>query len=418
MGEYDFFKDYDVLILGGLIPREYEDEVFKKSIYGIPISASAHLQKLIGGFDALLPKPVRLLNILPVGSYPKRYKSLFVPGFSFSHTEGARDINIGYCNLTVWKKLSKKLAIRKNVKRWIKTEPKRPKVLIIYEVEGEYLSAAVMLKKLCPKIHISLIVPDLPAFTDIDKGGRWIYKLRAIYRTHSSLKRMKAIDSFVFLTWYMKDYYKAKKPYVVVEGVTDSESEQEVPKTLDDGLKTIVYTGTFTEKYGIMDLVHAFMLIPDPDFRLVLCGGGETEEKVKKCAKKDSRIIYKGVLKHKEALGLQRGATILVNPRQGGNEFTKYSFPSKIMEYMSAGRPVLCFPLEGIPKEYDDYLFYFKSPDHKSMAEDMRALCGKAPEVLNEIGEKGKKFVVENKNNKVQCAKILDMIKKSMEDSV
>ena len=38
-----------------------------------------------------------------------------------------------------------------------------------------------------------------------------------------------------------------------------------------------------------------------------------------------------------------------VNPRQNNEEFTKYSFPSKTMEYLASGVPVVAYKLDGIP---------------------------------------------------------------------
>ena len=57
-----------------------------------------------------------------------------------------------------------------------------------------------------------------------------------------------------------------------------------------------------------------------------------------------------------EARALQKTADVLVNPRLNEGEYTKYSFPSKTMEYLSTGRPVVCYKLDGIPDEYDKHL--------------------------------------------------------------
>lgn len=38
-------------------------------------------------------------------------------------------------------------------------------------------------------------------------------------------------------------------------------------------------------------------------------------------------------------LKAQSESEILVNPRNDNNEFTKYSFPSKVIEYLGSGTP-------------------------------------------------------------------------------
>ena len=55
----------------------------------------------------------------------------------------------------------------------------------------------------------------------------------------------------------------------------------------------------------------------------------------------DKRIHFGGVIPLSEVIEKEIQATILINPRPVDQEFTKYSFPSKIMEYMSSGTPVL-----------------------------------------------------------------------------
>lgn len=53
---------------------------------------------------------------------------------------------------------------------------------------------------------------------------------------------------------------------------------------------------------------------------------------------------------------MQQQATLLVNPRKGHEEYTKYSFPSKTMEYMASGTPTIMYKLPGLPIEYEEYL--------------------------------------------------------------
>ena len=60
-------------------------------------------------------------------------------------------------------------------------------------------------------------------------------------------------------------------------------------------------------------------------------------ESLLKKLQKDKRIIYWGVVEQKHVFEMQQQATLLVNPRKGHEEYTKYSFPSKTMEYMASG---------------------------------------------------------------------------------
>ena len=57
-----------------------------------------------------------------------------------------------------------------------------------------------------------------------------------------------------------------------------------------------------------------------------------------------------------------------VNPRPGAADFTRYSFPSKTLEYLDAGKPVLAYRNDGIPPEYDEHLLYISDPGPVAMA--------------------------------------------------
>ena len=180
-------------------------------------------------------------------------------------------------------------------------------------------------------------------------------------------------------------------------------------------IKTIVYTGTLIEKYGIMNLIEAFETIKNENYRLIICGSGETADKVVEKASKDNRIKYRGVLKASEIKSIQKVATVLVNPRQDKGEYTKYSFPLKTIEYLLAGAPTICYKLKGIPQEYDDYLFYVKDDTVESLAEKIEELCSLSEEEQAKIRKNNINFVIKNKNNVIQAMKIIDMINRNID---
>lgn len=402
---------YDVLVLGLMYPEGSEKKVIEKSRAStVQFAANAHFKMLMSGVEKVLGHGVRILNILPVGSYPKRYKDSFINEFKFSLGKSEDCINVGYCNVTVLKQLSKPNNLKKHIRKWAKENDGRKKVVLVYTVEPEFLSVLGYIKKHCD-CHICQIVTDLPDYTDIDKGGRLIFRLATKYRVALTAKRIKYADSFVFLAEAMADYFKADKPYIVMEGLVSGEEKPNSEYKASDK-KTVVYTGTLTKKYGIMDLVNAFRLIDKDNYRLVICGSGEAEEDIK--ALGDERIEFLGAVTHSEAKRLQAEATLLVNPRNAKEDFTKYSFPSKIMEYMMTARPVLCFKLPGMPDEYDEYLNYFEGEDIEKMAEDIVSICEKSEEELFSMGDKARQFVLENKNEYVQAKKMLDMVEKSI----
>ena len=84
---------------------------------------------------------------------------------------------------------------------------------------------------------------------------------------------------------------------------------------------------------------------------------------------------------------------------------------------MLSGTPLLTTRLNGIPSEYFDYLFV--SPDNsvQNLSVAILDVLSRSEEELRLIGEKAKRFIVEEKNAKKQAARILDFLHEVNDES-
>ena len=137
------------------------------------------------------------------------------------------------------------------------------------------------------------------------------------------------------------------------------------------------------------------------------------ESLLKKLQKKDKRIIYWGVVEQKHVFEMQQQATLLVNPRKGHEEYTKYSFPSKTMEYMASGTPTIMYKLPGLPIEYEEYLVLLPDNSQETLTAILKQWGSKTQAELYEFGEKAKRFILENKNSEIQASRLMNFIKHS-----
>ncbi|MBP3927161.1 MAG: glycosyltransferase family 1 protein, partial [Clostridium sp.] len=88
------------------------------------------------------------------------------------------------------------------------------------------------------------------------------------------------------------------------------------------------------------------------------------------------------------------------------------SFPSKTMEYMASGTPVLTTVLPGMPKEYHPYVYLLEDETADGISEMLKKVLGNSEEDLFRKGMEARRFVLEQKNNVIQAQKILDMLRK------
>ena len=154
-------------------------------------------------------------------------------------------------------------------------------------------------------------------------------------------------------------------------------------------------------------------LLKNENYSLIICGRGDSEEYVKNMATKDRRIQYLGSIPHDEILQLQRTASLLVNPRTPEGIYTKYSFPSKTMEYLASGTPTLLYELPGITKEYYHYCYSLNDQSITALAEKVDEVLSLSIEERTKLGEKAQQFILDTKNATIQCTKILELIKRT-----
>jgi glycosyltransferase involved in cell wall biosynthesis len=226
----------------------------------------------------------------------------------------------------------------------------------------------------------------------------------------------KRIDCFVLLTRFMAERLGVdERHYVVVEGIAAELLDDPV---IEEGARdkrcVFLYSGTLAARYGVMTLIEAFSRLPVTiAAELWICGDGDSRNRIQEAARNDARISYLGQLSRSEVRQLQRRATVLVNPRPAAGEYTRYSFPSKTLEYMVSGRPVLMYRLPGVPDEYFEYVICPKSNDVDGLATALRDLSEMTPGELDAIGATGREFALREKNAAAQCRKVLDLLSRT-----
>jgi glycosyltransferase involved in cell wall biosynthesis len=396
----------NVVFLGGLFPKESRCEIERKSIGVIQYAADALQWAIVNGLSNYYVQNFKLVNLPYIGSFPKRYNDLKIKSFIFSHKKGANDINVGFVNLPIYKLYSR----FHNAKKALESKLDNDNVIIIiYAIHTPFIKAAIDIKKKYPSVKICLVVPDLPEFMGDDKN----VFLKCLKNIEKRLlnKYLKEVDCFVVLSDYMYQPLEINnRPWVRVEGVFNESKNNIVVEK--ESFKTILYTGTLAKRYGILNLLEAFSLIKNENYRLWICGDGDAKEELEAIAKKDFRIKNFGQISREKAIELQMKATVLVNPRISEGEFTKYSFPSKTMEYLASGTPCILYRLQGIPEEYFDYCYVSEEETSLGLYETIVSVCEKNQEELKDFGERAKKFIIENKTPEKQCGIIYEMLNK------
>ena len=248
------------------------------------------------------------------------------------------------------------------------------------------------------------IVTDLPEML----GGN---------RTYLALtgQVIRNCTDYVFLTEQMNARLNpAGKPHVVLEGHADIAMADRDPASVEKARPRVcLYAGSVCKLYGLPQLVEGFRMADIPDTKLVIYGPGDYVEELKAIAAKDHRVEYGGMLLSSQVVEKEMEASLLINPRPTDEEYVKYSFPSKTMEYMASATPVLTTRLPGMPKEYAPYVNFIDEETPAGIARALEAVFSRAAADLSRQGQAARDFVLKERNNRVQAGKILEMLKKT-----
>lgn len=399
----------NLIFLGGICAESQKRELNKICLGPVQTAAEALQWNIIKGLEKNIGRRLMILSAYFIGAYPKQCKKIMIKGFKWNKEDHDNAYTIPFLNLKIIQHFSKYYNLIKLFKTLKKEIINGSVTIIIYSAYFPFLMFAKYIKNNYPGINICLVVPDLPEYMGLGSKNIWYHSLTALYTKRKVIELIKYVDCFVLLTEHMNEKINVfNKPYVVIEGMIGPQDSQIILKS-EPEKKIILYSGTLQRKYGIIHLLEAFEHIKEDDYMLYICGEGEAKRDIINASQKDKRINYLGVLEREEVLELQRNCTILVNPRQNNEEYTKYSFPSKTMEYLQSGNPVIAYKLDGIPEEYDDYLIYAEGDSAKDLANSLERILNLSNEIRREIGIKGKNFVENEKNYINQTKKILEM---------
>lgn len=294
---------------------------------------------------------------------------------------------------------------------WRFSNQKNSNKIIVCDVLKLGITVSANLACKLTGIKVLAIVTDLPGLMVVNSMSAKPLKLK-IYNEITS-KILSNFDGYILLTEQMNEIVNPKrKPYMIMEGLVNIDLKLSV-NSLENkqSERILIYAGGLFEKYGIKKLIDSFMLIEGKDLRLHIYGTGEMVKNMAVYMNLDSRILYKGNVPNQIVVDDLQTATLLINPRPSNEELSKYSFPSKNMEYMASGTPLVTTLLPGMPEDYLPYVYLFNDESVNGMRRTLEFLLSKTKEELHEFGNKSKEFVLNYKNNKIQGHRLLKFIK-------
>lgn len=398
-----------ILLLGSLISAAQMEELNSNSKEKASVAPVNYETMLAKGLVENGAK-VDVLSVPAVAAFPHSiYKH--IAGKQETIEKDIRIQWVPFINIQGMKQLTIKENVEKLLEQWLQENKAiKDKVVLMYSIYPPYTEPAV---RLCKKYgcHLSAVITDLPEYMYSWKNMKGIRGWYSKRLSEKMLKLQGRCDSYILFTKPMAAKMGIQnKPYMVSEGFCDASIFDDIPEQEKYPQKTIVYGGNLSRLYGIQNLVKGFMQT-DMDAELHLYGAGGDAAFIEECAKQDSRIKFFGRVDRKTLLIALKKAHLLVVNKPTEDDYSNYSFSSKILEYMASGTPLLTTKVGGMPEEYEKYCYLIIDETCEGVAQIIKDTLEKSEEMLCNKGIRARNFAIEQKNYFIMVKGIIDFLK-------
>lgn len=277
---------------------------------------------------------------------------------------------------------------RRAVHRILKRRGASPQALLTYNIQPAY--ARIALETQANGIPWVAVIADLPSSAS---AVTW----------HD--ERAATASGRVFLAWAAFDEDRSRTKLHLDGGVATVPTREPAPPIS----RSILYSGTFS-KYGGLDLLlNAFRNVRGGDVELWVCGKG-TSGTLDRAAREDKRIKALGLVPDARLDELSERASVFVNPRPAGILASRYNFPSKVLEYLRHGKPVVSTWTPGLAPEYRDIVI--AAPEEPAaFARQLEVALAMRPEERLALFGRIRRFLETERLWTVQAAKLREWIR-------
>lgn len=356
---------------------------------------------------------ITVVTEIPIASYPRESK-LLIRSSDIKLEDNIEAKAVPFINVFFVKQISLIVNAFLMILKWSIVNRKENKIFITFNA-FPYISIPTILTSKIIKSKVICIFAD-PPINVIERKGT-LGKIAQYLEKKSTEKYIKKYDGIVALNKKAIEKYAPNTKYVLVDGGFDISDKPNVKpggqwlSYTEGDTVDIVFSGGLYEYNGLNNLVDAFKLIENDNLRLNIYGEGPLKNYVKNASKIDCRIIYHGNISNDKILFIQQNSGILINPRPFNHPVSLYTFPSKMIEYMLSGTPVITTKLNGLTPDYLKYVFVIEGISAREIAKTIEFVVGFNKELLIERAREARDFILKNKTWEIQSKKIYEFIK-------
>jgi len=396
-----------ILLLGFTVP-----DAVAQHLFALDVNPAAQTHKFAWSLVRALQSgfgKVVLASTYPIQNYPLGRKILFRNArFEEQGTEG---VLLGFINLLVFKHLTRFFTCLLSVPRLMIHH--RVDWLFIHGVHTPFLVFGLLARLFGRKLAV--VLTDSPGVLRPTDG-----------RLDRFLKRLDVrlvgwalahADAVIALAPELVNRFAMRKPALVFPGILDSTLTTRIAKinlpSKSTEPFTLVYAGGLSRANGVNRLLDAVAGLEGQPVRLKLFGRGDQEPRIRNLAATDPRFQYGGFVGNDQLIPELHSADLLVNPRPTREAFAVMSFPSKLIEYLAMGRPVLTTRIASIPENYQPHFFFINDESAEGIRDAILSIMIMDPTEREAKALHGQAFINAEASEAVIGHKIADLIRTS-----
>lgn len=386
-----------VLFFGSLMEaRECEETP------GCPASSARYQEQLLGSVIEESGCSVRAICPAPVPSYPGCPR-LYVTRTEKMLANGVSLVSPGFLNRGVLRVLTQvpaglREALRDRARRG------RPDVVLIYNLHPGCALPAWVAAQVFRRPLVAVVADLFFAGSEAPKG---VFRCIEARFGKALLGHLDGVLTFSSLV--LSDFRVRAPSLRAVPAMDASEVLSGSPAKSSECRRVALFSGSLVKANGVDLLIEGFRRRRVRDTELWIVGRGQMADEIRSLPVEEG-VRYKGFLRRKELLDLQRHCLLLVNPRPNALREHRYNFPSKVIEYMSSGRPVVTTGSADIRAEYWPHVIGIEKEDPEGVAEALDRGFAMDGEELDALGARARLKVLEEKTWGAEGLRIVDFL--------
>jgi len=234
--------------------------------------------------------------------------------------------------------------------------PVREFIIIVDPLRRNLTKAALRLKR-------RFGVPCIGMLTDNPKN----LSKQKLSLSNQIIKNTKDFDGFLALSdGLIKAYEASEKPHYIFEGLVE-----DIPEYRKEPIgEYFAFAGALYERYGVKNLVEAFGQVNTTN-KLVIMGSGPLKNYINQKAEEDPRILYLSQIPKNRVFAIEQHAIANINPRIFNETLDAESVPSKVLEYISSGRPTISTMHSKLFSIFPNDIYWVKDDSINALKEAM-----------------------------------------------